>query len=164
MTKKSIPARAKHELGNSLRCCYLTKENKMKKVIRFLFAALFGMATGAHAHSIWINSFESHAHQPPHTMVALGWGHSLPLDDILTSPNSRIVIERFELFDPGLKRTGLIKPEFKISSADLTTKNFEVFPPDLGIRNRNLLFTGMDGERRNRSRTFCASSMTVFSV
>ena len=106
----------------------------MKKVISYLVLGLLSIVTGAHAHSIWINSFESHAHQPPHAMVSLGWGHALPMDDILTAPNGRIAIERFELIDPSLKRTGLMKPEFKISKADLTTNNFEVFAADLGAQ------------------------------
>ena len=106
----------------------------MKKVISYLVLGLLSIVTGAHAHSIWINSFESHAHQPPHAMVSMGWGHALPMDDTLTAPNGRIAIERFELIDPSLKRTGLIKPEFKISKADLTTNNFEVFAADLGTQ------------------------------
>ncbi|MBE9572003.1 MAG: DUF4198 domain-containing protein, partial [Proteobacteria bacterium] len=61
---------------------------------------LIAFSSSVQAHSVWINSFESHAHKPPHTMVSLGWGHALPMDDILTSPNGRIAIERFELLDP----------------------------------------------------------------
>ncbi|MCK4467035.1 MAG: DUF4198 domain-containing protein, partial [Desulfobacterales bacterium] len=83
---------------------------------------------------VWINSFESHAHKPPHTMVSLGWGHALPMDDILTSPNGRIAIERFELLDPDLKKTDLLKPEFKLSKPDLSTDNFDLFAADLAAQ------------------------------
>ena len=57
---------------------------------------LIAFSSSAQAHSVWINSFESHAHQPSHTMVSLGWGHALPMDDILTSPNGRVAIARIE--------------------------------------------------------------------
>lgn len=108
----------------------------MKKLSTFIIMALFLFLTAsmAHAHSVWINSFESHVHKPPHTMVSLGWGHTLPMDDILTSPNARIAIERFELIDPMLKKTDLIKPEFKLSKPDLTTDNFDLFAADLGVQ------------------------------
>jgi len=106
----------------------------MKKISIFLIVALFSMVSLAQAHSVWINSFESHAHQPPHTMVSLGWGHALPMDDILTSPNGRVAIERFELLDPDLKKTDLLKPEFKLSKPDLSTNNFDLFAADLAVQ------------------------------
>ncbi|MFV9644698.1 MAG: DUF4198 domain-containing protein, partial [Desulfobacterales bacterium] len=106
----------------------------MKKIGVFLIVALFSMVSLAQAHSVWINSFESHAHTPPHTMVSLGWGHALPMDDILSSPNGRIAIERFELFDPALKKTDLLKPEFKLSKPDLSTDNFDLFAADLAAQ------------------------------
>ena len=106
----------------------------MKKISVFLIAVLFSMVSLAQAHSVWINSFESYAHQPPHTMVSLGWGHRLPMDDILTSPNGRIAIERFELLDPDLKKTDLLKPEFKLSKPDLSTDNFDLFAADLAAQ------------------------------
>jgi uncharacterized GH25 family protein len=67
-------------------------------------------------------------------MVSLGWGHSLPMDDILTSPNGRIAIERFELLDPDLKKTDLLKPEFKLSKPDLVTDDFDIFAADLAVQ------------------------------
>jgi len=106
----------------------------MKKITLYLFVVLIAAASSVNAHSIWINSFESHAHQPPHTMVSLGWGHVLPMDDILTSPNGNIAIERFELFDPDLKKTELLKPEFKISEPNQMSKNFDLFAADLAAQ------------------------------
>ncbi len=106
----------------------------MKKIICLLAAAFLSTASMAQAHSVWINSFESHAHQPPHTMVSLGWGHTLPMDDILTSPNGRIEIETFELIDPSGNKTELLKPEFKLSEPEKTSKNFELYAADLGAQ------------------------------
>jgi len=108
----------------------------MKKFGIFVAAvvsAVFAVSS-AHAHSIWINAFESHAHKPPHTMVSLGWGHALPMDDILTSPNGSLAIEQFELLDPALKKTDLLKPESKISKPELETGNFDLFAADLAVQ------------------------------
>jgi hypothetical protein len=44
----------------------------------------------AHARSVWINAFESHAHGAHNALVCPGWGHVLPMDDILNSTNGRI--------------------------------------------------------------------------
>ena len=95
---------------------------------------LIAFSSSVQAHSVWINSFESFAHTPPHTMVSLGWGHALPMDDILTSVNGRIEIERFELFDPALKKTDLEKPEFKISEPEISTADFDLFSADLATQ------------------------------
>ncbi|SDU29619.1 DUF4198 domain-containing protein [Desulfobacula phenolica] len=108
----------------------------MNKKITMCFTLIAALAfsTSVFAHSVWINSFESHAHKSRHAMISLGWGHALPMDDILTSPNGRIAIEQFELIDPNLKKTDLIKPEFKLSKPDLTTGNFDLFAADLGTQ------------------------------
>ena len=76
----------------------------MKKFLLSLFLLLCSVSF-AEAHLFWVNAFESCSHQPPHAMVLMGWGHTLPMDDILTDPNSaRIGIEKFELYDPALKK------------------------------------------------------------
>lgn len=106
----------------------------MKKLIAMLFVALTLTASMAHAHSVWINAFDSHAHHSHHAMVSLGWGHALPMDDILTSPNGRIAIDQFELIDPAMKKTDLRKPEFKLSKPELETPNFDLFAADLGAQ------------------------------
>ena len=101
-------------------------------LVAILLLAVFG--AGAHAHSVWINSFESRAHHATHTMLSIGWGHSLPMDDILTSPTGRIAIQSFELIEPDLTKTDLLKPGFKVSEPDLTRKNFELFAADLATQ------------------------------
>ena len=108
----------------------------MKKKSLSVIAGLLLIAfpSSALAHAVWINSFESFAHTPPHTMVSLGWGEALPMDDILTSVNGRIEIERFELFDPTLKKTDLEKPEFKISEPEISTADFDLFSADLATQ------------------------------
>ncbi len=109
----------------------------MRKISIFLVAvtvsAVFAVSF-AQAHSIWINAFESRAHHSRHAMVSLGWGHALPMDDILASPNGSIAIEQFELLDPALKKTDLLKPEFKIGKPELETVNFDLFAADLAAQ------------------------------
>ena len=104
----------------------------MKKLIILL--ALIFSTTLAHAHSLWINAFESHGHGGHNAMVCLGWGHALPMDDILNSINGRIAVERFELFDPSLKKTDLLKPEFKLAEPKLSNENIDLFVADLAAQ------------------------------
>jgi uncharacterized GH25 family protein len=112
----------------------MKRGKKMKKIALLLTAVFIFMTSLAHAHSVWINSFESHAHNSPHAMVSLGWGHMLPMDDILTSPNGSIAIERFELLDPALKKTDLIKPEPKVSKPAKSSANFDLYAGDIGVQ------------------------------
>eukprot|EP01155_Anaeramoeba_flamelloides_P001185 Anaeramoba_flamelloidesa1054536_41.p1 GENE.a1054536_41~~a1054536_41.p1 ORF type:complete len:291 (+),score=39.26 a1054536_41:318-1190(+) len=104
----------------------------MKKLI-VLLTLLFS-ASLAHAHTIWINAFESHGHGAHNAMVCLGWGHALPMDDILNSPNGRIAVEQFNLLDPSLKKIELLKPEFKLAEPKLSNGNFDLFAADLATQ------------------------------
>ena len=106
----------------------------MNRISALVAAATLSLSPSVHAHSVWINAFESHVHQPPHAMVSLGWGHVLPMDDILNSPNGRIAIEQFDLVEPDLTRTELLKPEAKLAEPALSKPNFDVFAGDLGVQ------------------------------
>ncbi len=101
-------------------------------VIAFFF--VFLSSSLAQAHSVWVNVFSSHAHQPLHAMVSLGWGHALPMDDVLNSPNGRIQIDTFELVAPDLKRTSLILPSTQKNSAVISGNNFDIFPGNLATQ------------------------------
>ena len=52
-------------------------------VIVVLASIIF--STQAMAHTLWINLYESFAHPPGHAIVSLGWGHTVPMDDLLNS-------------------------------------------------------------------------------
>lgn len=104
----------------------------MKKLI-ILLTLIFSTSL-AHAHTVWINAFESHGHGGYNAMVCLGWGHALPMDDILNSTNGRIAVKRFELLDPSLKKTDLLKPEFKLAEPELSNENFDLFAADLATQ------------------------------
>lgn len=51
-----------------------------------IIVAVIVVASHVCAHSLWVNSFESFSHQPGHTTLSLGWGHTLPIDDGINSP------------------------------------------------------------------------------
>lgn len=85
------------------------------------------------AHSFWINTFFSQGHQSPHVMASLGWGHSLPMDDILTSTNGRVAVDSFALIDPTGLRVPLRHPEFFVSSPEQSTPNVDVYAADLAV-------------------------------
>lgn len=101
----------------------------MKKIVLSLLLSL--LASVAHGHSVWINCFESHVHSPPHAIISLGWGHVLPMDDILNSPNGRVAIERFELFDPKMQKTDLIKPPLALAEPKTSGPQFDIIPAEL---------------------------------
>ncbi len=101
-------------------------------VIAFFF--VFMSSSLAQAHSVWINVFRSHVHQPPHAMVSLGWGHALPMDDVLNSPNGRIQINTFELITPDLKRTSLILPSAQENPVINSSKDFDIFSGNLATQ------------------------------
>jgi len=117
----------------------------MKRITTVLIIALLLTAPMAHAHSVWINAFESHAHGGHNAMVSLGWGHALPMDDILTSPNGRIAIEQFDLLDPALKKTKLLKPDFKVAKPELSNGDFDLFAADLGAQKIAMKKDGSQG-------------------
>lgn len=113
--------------------CNFYLEYTMKKTLLALVGSLT-LAASAQAHSVWINAFPSHAHQPGHVMLSLGWGHAMPMDDILNSPNGAIQVESFTLIDPALKKTNLLKPTAEISKPEVSTGSFDIFPGDLAVQ------------------------------
>jgi len=109
----------------------------MKIIIKTALALLFTV-TSAQAHSLWINSFESFTHKPGHTTVSIGWGHTLPIDDMTNSTNARIAIEEFNVTDPNGKKTRLYKPQFNIAKPSITNSNFDVYNADLASQKITL--------------------------
>jgi len=86
------------------------------------------------AHSLWVNSFESFAHAPGHTTVGLGWGHSIPVDDIMNSPNGKVVIEKFTITSPDGKVSKLQLPTSEVKDPIDKTSNFDVYSADIGLQ------------------------------
>ncbi len=86
------------------------------------------------AHNLWINSFESFAHKPGHTTVGLGWGHSLPIDDRLNSPNGAMKIEEFSITSPSKEKTKLELPKNTLLEPTKTSKDFEVYNAQIALQ------------------------------
>lgn len=103
---------------------------------RFLLLSclFFGLSAPAQAHSIWVNAFESHGHGNQHAMISLGWGHALPMDDILSSSDGAIALESFDLVNPGLKKTALRQPEAKPAETIQSTGDFDVIAGDMAVQ------------------------------
>lgn len=104
---------------------------------RYLIALLFVFALmipNAQAHSLWVNTFESCAHEPPHAMVSVGWGHDLPMGDMLTAPGAAIAMQRFDLIDPGGEVTPLGLPEAGIATPELSIMDFSLYRVDVAAR------------------------------
>ncbi|TIH16990.1 DUF4198 domain-containing protein [Marinifilum sp. JC120] len=105
------------------------------KLLNILFSVfLLVQPTSAFAHTLWVNCFESQAHAPGHAIVSLGWGHALPLDDILNSPNGRVNVTAFNLTDPTGKKVELYNPTLKESKPFVSNANYSVFPGDIGVQ------------------------------
>jgi len=101
------------------------------KITITTLASIF-IATTVYAHSFWVNTFESFAHQPGHVTVGLGWGHTLPIDDIPNAPNAKILVKSFTITNPGGKIIPLKIPSDQTATADKQTPSFDVFSANIG--------------------------------
>lgn len=101
-----------------------------------LSAAVIGTlgVSSLSAHALWVNSFESFTHAPGHTMVGLGWGHTIPLDDIMNSPNGKVNVEQFSVTSPDGTVTKLQTPTSVIKDPTHTTGNFDVYSADVALQ------------------------------
>ncbi len=101
------------------------------KITIFTLLTIMLLVSAASAHRLWINVFESHAHKPPHAMVSLGWGHSLPMDDILTSTTSRVEIDSFIMLNPAMEKIELALPPYEINAPDTITADVDIYTADM---------------------------------
>ncbi len=104
----------------------------MKKYVITLLTAFCLAASNslAFAHTFWVNTFDSTAHQPRHVLVTLGYGHSFPIDDLLTD----LTLESFTLYDPELKSTSLPLPVTQQTEAMKLDNHLQVVSGDLAAR------------------------------
>lgn len=105
----------------------------MKNFFLILFLSVI-MVSSASAHRVWINVFESDGHNSPHAMVSLGWGHNLPMDDILTSTGSRVEMESFVMLNPMMQATEIAIQPFKLGEPEKDTGDMEMFKADMAAR------------------------------
>ena len=99
---------------------------------------LFGFSLPAMAHTLWVNLYESFAHPPGHAIVSLGWGHVVPMDDLLVSEAGPLQLATYELVDPDFNRTALSMPVLKMEDVIKTSGGMTAQCGDLGIRKLGL--------------------------
>ncbi|WP_418185832.1 DUF4198 domain-containing protein [Aliarcobacter vitoriensis] len=105
----------------------------LKKLV-FISTILSLGFTNLNAHNFWVNSFESFSHKPGHIIVGLAWGHSMPMDDILNSPNGSVIVEEFKITSPNGEVTNLDIPTSEPKEANKKANNFDIFSADMGLQ------------------------------
>ena len=103
------------------------------KLLKATFG-LFVLSASVFAHSLWVNSFESTAHKPGHAIVSLGWGHELPLGDMLNSPGASVAVSDFYILDPKGKKIALYKPENAAPSSHFKNESLEIYKADFATQ------------------------------
>jgi len=104
----------------------------LKKIVLISMFMALGLVN-LNAHNLWINSFESFHHKPGHITVGLGWGDTIPIDDILNSQTARIIVEEFKIVSPNQKEINLDIPASQPKEANKKAKNFDIFDADIGL-------------------------------
>ena len=105
----------------------------MQIIKNIILTTVLGLS-GLSAHTLWVNSFESFAHKPGHTTVSLGWGHTLPIDDMLNSPNGKVLVEKFSITDPKGEITSLKIPSSEVAEPLNKTNSFDLYSSDVGLQ------------------------------
>jgi len=105
----------------------------LKKIVLISVFIALGLIN-LNAHNLWVNSFESFHHKPGHITVGLGWGDTIPIDDILNSQTARIIIEEFKIISPNKEEISLDIPTNEPKEANKKTKSFDIFSADIGLQ------------------------------
>jgi len=105
----------------------------MQILKNIILSVILGLG-GLNAHSLWVNSFESFHHKPGHTTVGIGWGHSMPIDDMQNSVNGKVKVESFTITTPNGKTTKLKLPKSKIEDPSIKTNELDVYNNDLALQ------------------------------
>lgn len=105
-----------------------------KTLLHLALLACLLLPSQAAAHTLWVNLYESHAHPPGHVLATIGWGHALPLDDLL----GEIKLESYMLIGPDQKTTELTLPEAAQGAAHKFDSGLEVQDGDLAIKKIRL--------------------------
>jgi len=82
------------------------------------------------SHSLSVNTFKSTNHFPNHVLCSIGWGHSVPFDDL---PQQKI-LESYKLYDPDLETTSLPMLSDKYPDKLSIDSGLAVVSGDIGAR------------------------------
>ena len=133
---------------------------KRASLIVIFSLLLIAFSSLAMAHTLWINLYESFAHPPGHAMVSLGWGHAVPMDDLLVSKAGSIKLSTFDLIDPDQGRTALSMPDLEMKKPIRTGSGMTVQSGDLAIRKLSLT----DRTKRGTYQVIAASKESYFTM
>jgi len=104
----------------------------MKNIFCISMITLLLAASTAGAHSLWINCFEStQIHPPGHATVSLGWGHTMPIDDMPNSVKAKLGIKEFNLSDPAGNKSTLYKPQSKTAKPFTSNADYDLYISDI---------------------------------
>ena len=103
-----------------------------------MLCATLLVGSNAWAHTFWVNLTEAMNHPPGHVTAILGFGHALPIDDLLVGEHGAIKIGKYELVGPDGKSfdLGIVDPTPIPSQKALDTLKVE--QGDLGLRKISL--------------------------
>lgn len=83
----------------------------MKKLLSVAaFAVVMTFSGTAFAHYFWVNASPSFTHMPGHILMALGFGHQTPMDDLLVGDFGNIVVDHMKITGPEGKEFMLSTP------------------------------------------------------
>lgn len=132
----------------------------MKKTLfRITFFLVTAFASCAWSHSMWVNLNESFTHHPGHAIASLGWGHTVPMDDLLSSESGSVNIEKYQLIDPDSQRADLGLPVIKKGKETKTSSGMILESGDLGIRRIGLT----DKSKKGTYQVIAESKATYFT-
>ena len=118
----------------------------MKRILTALtIAVMLVWSAPASAHTLWVNLTESFVHPPGHVTAILGFGHCLPLDDLLTGDAGVIRLKNYLLVDPQGQSVDLGLPSAKVDPKQDTDMGLSVQKGDLGLRKIALSGTPKPG-------------------
>ena len=126
----------------------------MKHILPILALAAFLLAAGsASAHMFWITLSESFTHKPGHVSALLGFGHVLPVDDLLSGEFGSIQLTSYDLIGPDGSRFDLGLPDFKSTEAEKP-------PTGMLVNSGNLGFRKISCTEKNASGTYQVTAST----
>jgi len=106
----------------------------MKRIIMALILTVSTLAGPASAHSLWVALTESFNHPPGHVTSLVGFGHSLPIDDLLAGNYGTIALAKYDLVGPDNSRFDLGLPDLKVAPVKTSPTGMAVNTGDLGLR------------------------------
>lgn len=116
----------------------------MKKI--FTAAALIICLAGtANAHFFWINSHESFNHPPGHAIFSLGFGHELPVGDLLSGEFGSIEVDSYRITGPDGRVFNFENPDTKRRTQKQTVWESTIEDGDLGLRKMALTENTAEG-------------------